>query len=215
MMASAYMDRWYCFILVLILWLGWTTDSRAQDTLTRPRIGLVLAGGGAKGLAHIGVIQVLEEAGFDVDVVGGTSMGSIIGGLYALGYSAQEMKDQIAGIDWNMELSQEPDPDTQPLPEREATSRYQLSLPIDGWKLGLPSGFNNGQKLYLMLSWLTEHFHDVRDFRQLPREYFAIACDFYTGEEIVLDRGFLPDAMRASSSIPSFCPRGPGWMSPD
>lgn len=204
MMASAYMDRWYCFILVLILWLGWTTDSRAQDTLTRPRIGLVLAGGGAKGLAHIGVIQVLEEAGFDVDVVGGTSMGSIIGGLYALGYSAQEMKDQIAGIDWNMELSQEPDPDTQPLPEREATSRYQLSLPIDGWKLGLPSGFNNGQKLYLMLSWLTERFHDVRDFRQLPREYFAIACDFYTGEEVVLDRGFLPDAMRASSSIPSF-----------
>lgn len=184
--------------------LGGLTHAGGQDTLARPRIGLVLAGGGAKGLAHIGVIQVLEEAGFDVDVVGGTSMGSIIGGLYALGYTAQDMKDQIAGLDWNMELSQEPDPDTQPLPEREATSRYQLSLPFQGWTLGLPSGFNNGQKLYLMLTWLTEQFHDVHDFRLLPREYYAIACDFYTGEEVLLDGGYLPDAMRASSSIPSF-----------
>lgn len=198
------MNPSYSTLLALGLLLASITGTCAQDTLTRPRIGLVLAGGGAKGLAHIGVIQVLEEAGFDVDVVGGTSMGSIIGGLYALGYTAQDMKDQIAGMDWNMELSQEPDPDTQPLPEREATSRYQLSLPFHGWTLGLPSGFNNGQKIYLMLTWLTERFHDVHDFRQLPREYFAIACDFYTGDEILLDGGYLPDAMRASSSIPSF-----------
>ncbi|MCF8239359.1 MAG: patatin-like phospholipase family protein [Saprospiraceae bacterium] len=188
----------------LLIWFSAVQSLSAQDTLSRPRIGLVLAGGGAKGLAHIGVIQVLEEAGFDVDVVGGTSMGSIIGGLYALGYSAQSMKDQIAGLDWNLMLSENPDPDTQPLPEREANDRYQLSLPIKDWKLGLPSGFNNGQKIYLMLSWLTEQYHDVDDFRLLPREYFAVACDFYTGEEVIIDHGYLPDAMRASSSIPSF-----------
>lgn len=176
----------------------------AQDTLRRPRIGLVLAGGGAKGLAHIGVIKVLEEAGFDVDMVGGTSMGSIIGGLHALGYDARTMEDQVAGLDWDWMLSQTPEPETQPLPEREATSRYQLTVPLKGLKLTLPSGFNNGQKIYLRLSHLTEDFHEVDHFHDLPRDFFCIACDYYTGEEVILDHGYLPDAMRASSSIPSF-----------
>ncbi len=180
------------------------TGTIAQDTLRRPRIGLVLAGGGAKGLAHIGVIKVLEEAGFDVDMVGGTSMGSIIGGLYALGYSASTLEEQVAGLDWDWVLSQTPEPETQPLPEREATSRYQLSVPLDGLKLTLPSGFNNGQKIYLRLSHLTEDFHEVTDFHKLPRDFFCVACDYYTGEEVILDHGYLADAMRASSSIPSF-----------
>ncbi len=190
--------------LVLIIWVGVVDCTQAQDTLTRPRIGLVLAGGGAKGLAHIGVIKVLEEAGFDVDMVGGTSMGSIIGGLYALGYDAKTMEAQVANLDWDWMLSQTPEPETQPLPEREATSRYQLSVPLKGFKLSLPSGFNNGQKIYLRVSHLTEDFHEVTHFHDLPRDFFCIACDYYTGEEVILDHGFLPDAMRASSSIPSF-----------
>ncbi len=119
-------------LFAILLFLAGPVRIDAQDTLSRPRIGLVLAGGGAKGLAHIGVIKVLEEAGFDVDMVGGTSMGSIIGGLYALGYDAHTLESQMASLDWDWELSQTPEPETQPLPEREATSRYQLTVPLKG-----------------------------------------------------------------------------------
>ena len=191
-------------LFAILLFLAGPVRIDAQDTLSRPRIGLVLAGGGAKGLAHIGVIKVLEEAGFDVDMVGGTSMGSIIGGLYALGYDAHTLESQMASLDWDWELSQTPEPETQPLPEREATSRYQLTVPLKGLKLMLPSGFNNGQKIFLRLSHLTEEFHEVTQFRDLPRDFFCVACDYYTGEEVILDHGYLADAMRASSSIPSF-----------
>ncbi len=189
-------------LFVLLLFLS--GFSFAQQQNQRPKIGLVLAGGGAKGLAHIGVIKVLEEAGFDVDIVGGTSMGSIIGGMYAMGYNSESMYQQLANIDWEVLMSQSPDAATQPLLNWEANARYQLALPIVDGKPGLPSGFNNGQKIYLMLTFLAEEFHDVNDFSQLPREYFCIACDYYTGEEILIDAGYLPDAMRASMSIPSF-----------
>lgn len=170
----------------------------------KPKIGLVLAGGGAKGLAHIGVLKVLEEAGFDADIVGGTSMGSIIGGFYAMGYDAQTLQEQVGQLDWTEVLSQKPSPQDQPLIAWDDQSRYQLSLPIVGGKPSLPSGFNNGQKVYLLMTYLAEQAHEIRQFSDLPRDYFCIACDFYTGEEVMLDTGFLPDAMRASSSIPSF-----------
>ena len=170
----------------------------------RPKIGLVLAGGGAKGLAHIGVIKVLEEAGFDVDIVGGTSMGSIIGGLYALGYDAKTMEKQIAGMDWNTVLTQSPEPENQPLQNWQSNSRYLVSLPFKDGKPSLPSGINNGQKVYLLLTYLTENFHEKDDFSTFPREFFCIATDYFTGDEVILDTGYLPDAMRASMSIPSF-----------
>lgn len=170
----------------------------------RPKIGLVLAGGGAKGLAHIGVIKVLEEAGFDVDIVGGTSMGSIIGGLYSLGYDAKTMEEQIARMDWNTVLTQSPEPENQPLQNWELNSRYLVSLPIKDGKPSLPSGINNGQKVYLLLTYLTENVHETQNFNTFPREYFCIATDYFTGEEVLFDSGYLPDAMRASMSIPSF-----------
>lgn len=184
--------------LMLFLFLNQTI---AQD---KPRIGLVLAGGGAKGLAHIGVLKVLEEAGFDVDVVAGTSMGSIIGGLYAMGYDSETMMKEIAEVDWTLLLNQAPSPASVPLISWKVQSRFQLQLPIINWKPALPSGFSNGQKVYIRLSYLSENFHELNDFSQLPRSFFCIACDYYTGEEVILDSGYLPDAMRASSSIPSF-----------
>ena len=170
----------------------------------KPKIGLVLAGGGAKGLAHIGVIKVLEEAGFDVEIVGGTSMGSIIGGLYALGYDSKTMQEQVANIDWSDILIQSPNPLTEPTQMWEANARYLLRLPIDNRKITLPSGFSNGSKVYMLLCNLTENFHDVTDFNKLPRQFYCIAADYYTGEEVLLNKGFLPDAMRASMSIPSY-----------
>jgi NTE family protein len=188
----------HIFIAILLL------ASSLTQAQNKPKIGLVLAGGGAKGLAHIGVIKVLEEAGFDVDIVAGTSMGSIIGGMYAMGYNSESMYQQIANIDWSVLMSQAPDAQTQPLLSWEANQRYQLKLPIVNGKPGLPSGFNNGQKIYLLLTYLSEKYHEETDFNKLPREFFCIACDYYTGEEILLDSGYLPDALRASMSIPSF-----------
>lgn len=170
----------------------------------KPKVGLVLAGGGAKGLAHIGVIKVLEEAGFDVQVVGGTSMGSIIGGLYAMGYDAKTMEEQVASIDWSDILSQTPNPKTEPVDNWEMNSRFLLKLPIVRKKITLPSGFSNGSKVYLLLCNLTEEFHGVTDFNKLPRKYYCIAADYFTGEEVLINSGFLPDAMRASMSIPSY-----------
>jgi NTE family protein len=167
-------------------------------------VGLVLAGGGAKGLAHIGVIKVLEEAGFDVEVVGGTSMGSIIGGLYAMGYDAKTMEEQVANIDWTDILSQQPNPKTEPIQNWEMYTRYLLKLPITKKGITLPSGFSNGSKVYHLLCNLSEDFHDVHDFNKLPRKFYCIAADYYTGEEVMINSGFLPDAMRASMSIPSF-----------
>ena len=170
----------------------------------KPKVGLVLAGGGAKGLAHIGVIKVLEEAGFDVEIVGGTSMGSIIGGLYAMGYDAKTMEEQVATIDWTDLLGQPPFPITEPIQNWEANSRYLLKLPILNGGITLPSGFSNGSKVYRFLCNLSEEYHEEADFSKLPRKFYCIAADYYTGEEVLINSGFLPDAMRASMSIPSY-----------
>jgi NTE family protein len=188
------------FIVALVLSLNVLGFAQVQ----KPKVGLVLAGGGAKGLAHIGVIKVLEEAGFDVEVVGGTSMGSIIGGLYAMGYDAKTMEEQVANIDWTDILSQQPNPKTEPIQNWEMYTRYLLKLPITKKGITLPSGFSNGSKVYHLLCNLSEDFHDVHDFNKLPRKFYCIAADYYTGEEVMINSGFLPDAMRASMSIPSF-----------
>jgi NTE family protein len=161
------------FIVALLLFINVLGFAQEQ----KPKVGLVLAGGGAKGLAHIGVIKVLEEAGFDVEVVGGTSMGSIIGGLYAMGYDAKTMEEQVANIDWTDILSQQPNPKTEPIQNWEMYTRYLLKLPITKKGITLPSGFSNGSKVYHLLCNLSEDFHDVHDFNKLPRKFYCIAAD--------------------------------------
>lgn len=189
-------------LLTISFFLLIVSVSFAQEQ--KPKVGLVLAGGGAKGLAHIGVIKVLEEAGFDVEVVGGTSMGSIIGGMYAMGYDAKTMEEQVATINWTDLLGQHPFPITEPIQDWEANSRYLLKLPIVNGGITLPSGFSNGSKVYRFLCNLSEEYHEETDFNKLPRKFYCIATDYYTGEEVFINSGFLPDAMRASMSIPSF-----------
>ncbi len=178
--------------------------SMAFGQQQKPRVGLVLAGGGAKGLAHIGVIKVLEEAGFEVEIVGGTSMGSVVGGLYAIGYDAKTLEEQVGQLDWSEVMNQAPAPETQPLASWEENKRYQITLPVVKGIPTFPSGINNGQKVYLALTYLTEKYHNEQDFSKFPRAFYCVACDYYTGEEVILDHGYLPDALRASSSIPSY-----------
>jgi|GEM_PF-6298152 len=170
----------------------------------RYKVGLVLAGGGAKGLAHIGVIKALQEHGIDADIVGGTSMGSIVGGLYSIGYSGDTLEKVVLDVDWSDLLSTSPHPRTINAPERFNQQLAWITVPITKTGPILPSGVNNGQKMFLLLSDLTQDFHDQDDFSKFPRPFYCIASDINTGESVVLESGFLPAAQRASSAIPSF-----------
>ncbi|MCF7912609.1 MAG: patatin-like phospholipase family protein [Candidatus Cloacimonetes bacterium] len=168
-----------------------------------PRIGLVLSGGCAKGIAHIGVLKVLEEYGIQPDYITGTSMGSIIGGLYSLGYSAEELETLILSQNWDELLF-----DTIPrrsisLEEKEDYGRYILSFPINGIEVSLPQGLVAGQNISQLITRLTISAHQITDFRKMPIPFLCIGTDIETGEAVVLDSGFLPEAIRASMSLPS------------
>ncbi len=188
------------WLLVLALWM----PSLFAVGQNRHKIGLVLAGGGAKGLAHIGVIKALQEHGIDADIVGGTSMGSVVGGLYAIGFSGDTLEKIVLDVDWNDLLATAPHPRTINAPERYNQGISLVTVPITNEGPILPSGVNNGQKMYLLLSDLTQDYHDQDDFTKFPRPFYCIASDINTGESVVLESGFLPQAQRASSAIPSF-----------
>ncbi|MBN1534412.1 MAG: patatin-like phospholipase family protein, partial [Spirochaetes bacterium] len=174
-----------------------------QKAGTRPKVGLVLSGGGAKGIAHVGVLKVLEEAGVKVDYIAGTSMGSIVGGFYAIGYDAKSLEKFALEEPWDELLSDEMSLRNIPIEEKNDESKYILSFALKGFGFELPKGVIKGQKLMTRLSILTLPYHQVQDFNKLPIPFRCVATDIETGEAVVFDRGFLPKALRASMSIPS------------
>ncbi|BBP81887.1 patatin [Pseudomonas sp. Pc102] len=171
-----------------------------------PRIGLVLSGGAARGLAHIGVLRALEEQGVHIDAIAGTSMGAVIGGLYASGYSVEELEKLALAIDWRQALSDAPLRDDVPFrrkqDDRDFLVKQKLSFRDDG-SLGLPLGVIQGQNLALLLESLLVHTSDTRDFDRLAIPFRAVATDISTGEKVVFRKGHLPQAIRASMSIPA------------
>ncbi|HNT11510.1 MAG TPA: patatin-like phospholipase family protein [Spirochaetota bacterium] len=169
----------------------------------RARIGLVLSGGGAKGFAHIGALKVLEEAGVRVDYITGTSMGSVVGALYAIGYDAKALERLALDTDWNDLLSDTVSRRYYSIDEKNEDGKYILSLPLHDGGIGLPRGLIAGQKTMLLLARLMARYHHVRDFRQLPIPFRCVATDIENGKPIVLERGFLPEAVRASMSLPT------------
>jgi predicted acylesterase/phospholipase RssA len=179
------------------------STSATSDDARRPRIGLALSGGSARGFAHVGVIQVLEEAGIRVDAVAGTSMGSVVGGLYAAGLSTDELRDVAAHVDWDRVFDDAPDRRNLPIERKVEQGRTVFGLPIVNGKPRLPSGIIQGQRITQLLTGLTWRVHPIQDFRDLPIPFAAVATDAETGEAVVLDYGFLPDAIRASLAIPS------------
>jgi NTE family protein len=179
------------------------SKSATSDDARRPRIGLALSGGSARGFAHVGVIQVLEEAGIRVDAVAGTSMGSVVGGLYAAGLSTDELRDVAAHVDWDRVFDDAPDRRNLPIERKVEQGRTVFGLPIVNGKPRLPSGIIQGQRITQLLTGLTWRVHPIQDFRDLPIPFAAVATDAETGEAVVLDYGFLPDAIRASLAIPS------------
>ncbi len=174
-----------------------------STTTARRRVGLALSGGAARGFAHIGVIAILEQAGITVDVVAGTSMGSIVGGLYAIGYSSERLLELATNTDWLQLFDDAPLRRNLPLSQKREQGRYLITLPIKDGMPRAPSGFIPGQRISQFLALLSWRAHPITDFRDLPIPYAAIATDAETGDAVRLTGGVLADAIRASMAIPS------------
>ena len=175
----------------------------AEESTKRPKIGLVLSGGGAKGFAHVGALKVIEEAGIPVDYITGTSVGSIVGGLYAIGYDASMLEDVIKNQNWTELLSNSFKREYIPAITKEEQARYLISLPIETRKISLPASLLNGQNVMELFTYLSYGYHDISDFSKLPIPFECIAADIATGGEVVLAKGFLPKAIRASMAVPA------------
>src|SRR5512139_632827 len=171
---------------------------------SRPKIGLVLAGGGAKGAAHVGVLKVLEEMHIPIDYVAGTSMGSIIGGLYASGMSPEEIEREIQKIDWKDVFIDEPNREDRSFRRKQDDRLYVFKAKpgFNKGKVELPLAYIHGQKFDLQLNRLTERVSQIKDFDRLPIPFRAVATDLETGKEVVLKSGNLARSLRASMAVP-------------
>ena len=178
--------------------------TKSQDNSgKRKKIGLVLSGGGAKGIAHVGILKAMEEEGLRPDYIAGTSMGSIIGGLYAMGYSADQLDTIVRAIDWGLVLSNNIPLTYISYEEKEYYNRYLVELPIVEGKLKLPSGMIEGQSLSEVLTHYTWPAMKYQSFDDFPIPFRCIATDVSNGKEIVFKDGPLSEALRASMSIPT------------
>lgn len=178
-------------------------ELRGQDQ--RPRVGVALSGGGARGIAHVGVLRTLEEMRVPVDVIGGTSMGAIVGGLYASGLSPDEIEAALAGVEWERILSDTPLRGSLEFRRREDDRRYvwEIEMGVDGDGVQVPGGLIAGQELGELLRRYTFRSVGVDSFADLPVPFVAVATDVRTGTRAVLDGGDLATALRASMAIPT------------
>jgi len=170
----------------------------------RPRIGLVLSGGGARGAAHIGVLKVLEENHVPVDAIAGTSMGAVVGGLYASGLTASDIERVMTSVDWQDAFSDRPPRKDLNFRRKLEDQTYLVKFPLGlkGRQFRLPRGLVQGQKLTQILRGLTLPVAQVQSFDDLAIPFRAVATDIVTGDRVVIDHGDLATAMRASLSAP-------------
>lgn len=186
--------------LIIVTFLMIATHTLSQE---RPKIGLALSGGGAKGFCHIGVLKVLEEIQMPIDYITGTSMGSIIGGLYAIGYKAEDLEDLALNTDWANLFSDNVERHSLTMEQKMWDGRYVATLALKGGKIRLPSGLISGQKITRLLNRLTLPAQHIRDFQDFPIPFTCVATNIVTGEAVVLNEGYLSDALRASMAIPT------------
>lgn len=189
------------FLIIAFLFI--TALSFSQKEEEDLKVGLVLSGGGAKGLAHIGALKVIEEAGVRIDYIGGTSMGAIIGALYASGYSATQLDSIFQETNFSSLIQDEIPRSAKTFYEKNESEKYAFVLPFDNFKISFPSGLSKGQNVYNLISKLTSHVSDISDFSKLPIPFFCITTDVEKGEEVILNRGYLPRAVLASGALPS------------
>lgn len=199
----------YCLLLFTLS----VVEIDAQELSKRPtitpnqgdslRVGLVLSGGGAMGIAHIGVIQAIEEAGIRIDYITGTSMGSLVGGLYAIGYTSDQLAELATSNNFTELFTEKPDRQYISNYEKINNDRTIATFPISEKRIDLPVGIISGQNVYTFLSRLTQSVHGIEEFDDFEIPFAAIATNLETGEAEVFRSGYLPDALRASISIPS------------
>ena len=203
-------------IYLLILLLSASMMLQAQNDTIRPprlKVGVVLGGGGAKGASHIGALKYIEEMGIPVDYVAGTSMGSIIGGLYAMGYSPEELTQLISNMDWSAYIGNKIDRPMMSEEARQRNSTMVLNVPFSleniykrdpnaNFISQLPSAYVNNSSLINLFNDLCVGYQEEMDFNDLPIPFACVATDMITGKEVVLREGSMPTAMRASMAIP-------------
>lgn len=171
----------------------------------RPKIALVLSGGGAKGAAHIGVLKVLEKYQVPIDIIVGTSVGSIVGGMYSVGYSPEEIEKTVLNLKFNSLLTNSKDRNLKNIEEKIENDKYPFTMSIDkNLRLSFPMGILNGENIYLQLKDIFSRAENIKNFNELPIEYRAITTDLQTGKEVILSDGDLAIATFKSMAIPSF-----------
>ena len=193
------------FLFVLVSFMSSTISfAQTQDsTSTRPKIGLVLSGGGAKGFAHIGVLKVLEEVGIRPDIITGTSMGSIMGSLYAVGYSVEDLTEINNTVNWDQLLTDKEVLQKVAIEDKDETHKYLFEIPIKEKKIGLPSGMIEGQHLQDRFSQLFWPLTSDQNFDSLPIPFHCMAVDIISGETVEHRSGDLVRAIRSSMAIPT------------
>lgn len=203
-------------ILWMTLFMSIAFTAYSQDTTSvevRPKIGLVLSGGGAKGAAHIGVLKYIEEIGIPIDYIAGTSMGAIVGGMYAIGYSADEILELISAVDWDMLISNQVDRQRISYTSKSENMTQLVTIPFSvgtdkqelqfrSFKNSLPTGIISGDNLINLFNSLSVGYSDPVDFDQLPIPFLCIATNMVSGEADILDKGIFSKSLRASMAIP-------------
>ncbi|WP_179352969.1 patatin-like phospholipase family protein [Winogradskyella vidalii] len=192
-------------ILISLLLFVTLFSLKAQNDTSQPepKVGLVLSGGGAKGFAHIGVLKVIDSLGIKIDYVAGTSMGAIIGSLYATGYSGEQLEEMFKAQDFDELINDNFPRRSKSFYERENAEKYAVTLPFDKFKIALPSALSRGQNVYNLLYQLMLPVNHINDFSQLPIPFFCVTTNVETGESLIMDKGSLPEAVSASGALPS------------
>ncbi len=191
------------FISLLLIVLLASNLFAQKPTENRPKIGLVLSGGGAKGFAHIGAIKLLEEVGIKPDYITGTSMGSIVGALYAMGYTVDEMQSISDTTDWALVLSNTVSLRDVAMSEKPYYGTFLTELDVKKSGVSLPGGLIEGQNLLEYLSVLTAPVHGIDNFLDFPIPFTCVATDIVHGVPVALNQGNITDAIRASMAIPT------------
>lgn len=195
------MEKQISLIIVLLLCLSLPSSVHSQEQ--RKKVGVVLSGGGAKGVAHIKALKVIEDAGIPIDYIAGTSMGAIVGGLYAIGYTPAQLDSMVRKQDWMFLLSDRIKRSAMSLTDREHSEQFIVSIPfMKNPKEAVAGGFVKGQNLGNLFSDLTVGYHDSVRFDQLPIPFACVSANVVNGDQVVFHEGVLSTAMRASMAIP-------------
>jgi NTE family protein len=190
-------------LLALVSTAAFADEQDSVQWKKRPTVGLVLSGGGAKGFAYIGMLKVMRDAGLRVDYIGGSSMGSIIGGLYALGYDPDSIEKIVRMQNWDNLLSDEIERKYVAYEDKEFGEKTIISLPIRNKTIDISSMYQ-GQQINLLLNHYFSPAFKISDFHDLQTPFLCIGTDLITGDEVILNKGYLPMAIRASMSIPGY-----------